>query len=197
MWRACILYGCLQPPLQCFWLRDSYQSQENLASIQKEGEENKNNSTVKQKGKMSLTDLFLSAFPVAAPQGQLSKARLSPMRITRTAGQPSLKKICLSLFISWIKKKKILEPKQAPGVPCVQYSHVMISFPCLYKTSEKKEAKVVRVPKIGKGNSEALPEGRREPCDIFRTNRNNDKLTLSKKNENHSHSCVCLKMYVL
>lgn len=37
--------------LVLFWLRDSYQPQGNLASIQEEGEENKNNSTVKQKGK--------------------------------------------------------------------------------------------------------------------------------------------------
>lgn len=56
---------------------------------------------------MSLTDLFLSAFPVAASQGWLSKARLCPRRITPTVGQPSLRKICLSLFVSWGKKKKI------------------------------------------------------------------------------------------
>ena len=50
---------------------------------------------------MSLTDLFLSAFPVAASQGQLSKARLCPRRITPPLRERSA---YLSSFLEFLKK---------------------------------------------------------------------------------------------
>lgn len=113
----------------------------------------------KTERKMSLRDLLLSAFPVAASQGWLSKVKLGPRRITPTAGQPSLRQLCLSFCISFFFFY-ILEPKQAPGVLCVLCEHVAFSCLCLYKTLEKRKAKVAKVPEIRKGNPEALPGGR-------------------------------------
>lgn len=178
----------------CFWFRGPYQPQANLASIQEEGEENKNSPTVKQKGKRVWQIYSFLHFLLLLPQAGFQKQDC-PLRITSTAGQPFPRKSCRFLYISWIFFR-ILEPKQAPGVLYVQYEHVIFSFFCFYKTLGNKEEKVVKVPKTGEGNQEAVPQGRRKPCDICRTKRNNDKLTVLR-NWNHSHSCVCLKMYVL